>query len=190
MNAINLARSFWSRSTGLWSGKYSLDSYVPNPILLNLFELIVLLILIVLPIFFSFTKSKRRFGPILQKMKDGFLIGCFVPVTTTCINCLINVSWVGYYNDAFAILSVFTSVFILFYFLFEIWCFVEPYTEWNYFFNSEEAYLSFDCHPSSVPGQKFSIWEYTPLGIFILLPSTIYVLTNAGISSPIIFMLA
>lgn len=185
LKAANLSPGFFTRSTGLWAGKYSINNYVPNPILFNLWELMLLTILIVLPIFFKFVHSKTM-STITKRMKNGFLIGCFIPVTTSCINCMVNVSWIGYYN-AFSITSVSISLLILIYFSVEIWKLIEPSHKWSFFFNNEEAYLSFDCHPNSIPGTKFSIWEYIPLAIFLALPILTYPLSNAGVASPIVF---
>jgi hypothetical protein len=78
----------------------------------------------------------------------------------------------------------------LVYFFIEIWKLIEPSHKWSYFFNNEEAYLSFDCHPNSIPGTKVDIWEYVPLVIFLILPTSLYPLSNAGIASPIVFLVA
>lgn len=188
LEASNLSPTFFTRSTGLWAGKYSINNYTPNPILFNLYELIVLAVLVALPIFSTFINSKRL-STIAKRMKNGYLIGCFVPVITSCINCMINISWVGYY-EAFSITSLAISFLLIVYFFVEIWNFIEPSNKWSFFFNNEEAYLTFDCHPNSTSNTKVNIWEYLPLTIFLLLPFSLYPLSNAGIGSPIVFIVA
>jgi hypothetical protein len=186
LKAADLSPSFFTRSTGLWAGKYSINNYVPNPVLFNMWELMLLSILVALCIFFKFVSSKRM-STLTKRMKNGFIIGCFIPVITSSLNCLINVSWIGYFNG-FSITCICVSLILMIYFALEIWRFIEPSHKWSFFFNNEEGYLSFDCHPNSFPGTKFNIWEYLPFGTMLLVSCSLYPLANAGIASPIVYL--
>lgn len=167
-------------------GKYTINGYVPNPILYNLHELVILIFFMVLPIFFKIADSRKTLS-IVKRMKDGYVIGCFVPLITSSINCIVNVAWVGYFQG-FAILSVIVSVLLIMYLVLEIYRFVDPCSGLSHYFNEEEAYLTFDCHPNSIPGGKIALVEYTPTLIYLLLPPLVYVLSNTGIATTIVFL--
>lgn len=167
-------------------GKYTINGYVPSPILYNLHELVILIFFGVLPLFFKIADNRKTLE-VVKRMKDGYVIGCLVPLITSSINCIVNVAWVGYFQG-FAILSVIVSVLLIMYLVLEIYRFVDPCQSHSYYFNEEEAYLTFDCHPNSIPGGKIALIEYLPTIIYLLLPSLVYVLSNTGIATTIVFL--
>lgn len=167
-------------------GKYTINGYVPNPILYNLHELVILIFFIVLPIFFKIADNRRTLG-VVKRLKDGYVIGCLVPLITSSVNCIVNVAWVGYFQG-FAILSVIVSVLLIMYLILEIYRFVDPCQRQSDYFNEEEAYLTFDCHPNSIRGGNLAVVEYTPTLIYLLLPPLVYVLSNTGITTTIVFL--
>jgi hypothetical protein len=140
-------------------GKYTINGYVPNPILYNLPELVILIFFGVLPLFFKIADNRKTLE-VVKRMKDGYVIGCLVPLITSSINCIVL----------------------------EIYRFVDPCQSHSYYFNEEEAYLTFDCHPNSIPGGKIALIEYLPTLIYLILPSLVYVLSNTGIATTIVFL--
>lgn len=178
--------SFFTRSTGLWMGKYTINGYVPNPILYNLHELVILIFFMALTFFFKIADNRKTLG-IVKRMKDGYVIGSLVPLITSSVNCIVNVAWVGYFQG-FAIFSVIVSVLIIMYLVLEAYRFVDPCQGLSHYFNEEEAYLTFDCHPNSIQGGRIALVEYIPTLIYLLLPPLVYVLSNTGIATTVVFL--
>lgn len=181
-----ISSTFFTQSTGLWMGKYTINGYVPNPVLYNLYEVFFLIFFAALPIFLNASKNKRGALGVAKRMKDGYVIGCLVPLITSSVNCIVNIAWVGYFQG-FAIFSAIVSVLLIIYLGFEVYRFVDPCEEENHYFNEDEAYLTFDCHPNSIPGGNIALIEYTPTLIYLLLPPLVYVLSNTGITTTIVF---
>lgn len=77
-------------------GKYTINGYVPNPILYNLHELVILIFFMALTFFFKIADNRKTLG-IVKRMKDGYVIGSLVPLITSSVNCIVNVAWVGYF---------------------------------------------------------------------------------------------
>ena len=167
-------------------GKYTINGYVPNPILYNLHELAILIFFILLPIFFKIADNRKTLG-VAKRLKDGYVIGVVVPLFTSSVNCIVNVAWVGYFQG-FAILSVIVSVLLIMYLALEMYRFVDPCSEMSHYFNEDEAYLTFDCHPNSIYGGHIALVEYIPALFYALLPPVVYVLSNTGITTSIVFL--
>jgi len=74
------------------------------------------------------------------------------------------------------------------YLVLEAYRFVDPCQGLSHYFNEEEAYLTFDCHPNSIPGGRIALVEYIPTLIYLLLPPLVYVLSNTGIAITIVFL--
>ncbi len=156
--------------------------FVANPILENITELYILAFALLLPLF-SKAVQNNNLNRLAKGIKSGTLICTAIPLITSSVTCIINFILVGSF-DAFSIISLLVSAYLICIYLVQFVDFVEIGHESNFYRNSEKGLIDFDCHPDS------SICGFYRRGEFIIslfIPTSIYIFSMGQILSSIIF---
>lgn len=106
------------RASVLYTNKYITDIFVPNPLLQVILPLIGVGFCIILTLFTG-TLKNRRLLRIATEVKTGAILATLIPVTVSCVACLFNVVYLGFWTE-FSITSCAFSIIILFYYTLEL----------------------------------------------------------------------
>ena len=147
--------------------------FVPNPILENVVELYIMAFSVLLPIFCNLVKNKNLIR-ISKGIKSGALVSLIVPLMASSLNNIITFIHVGKF-DAFSVISLLISIFIIGYLSIENIMHIWPSHPNKGFATSESGLIDFDCHPDS---SAFFIFRRTEYGLSIILPTIIFIFAN------------
>lgn len=159
--------------------------FVPNPLLENAAELYILAFAFFMCLFCGVLK-KDNLLRVSKGIKTSAIVVFAVPLFTSSLTNIINFFLVFKF-DAFSIISLIFSFYLLCYIYLEVFSFIWNQHASTRFFNSERGVIDFDVHPDS---DVLGLTRRIEFFISLFLPTLIYIFSKIPVGASVIVVVA